>query len=107
MLILTGKNIISDICDEQIVVEENSELNISGIVNNKIIVRPSGCLLLHGICNGDIEIQPGATAMIYGIVNGTIYNEGSIEIFGIVETLDDISNQTQISDGAIVNGKQY
>ncbi len=91
--------------DEDIIVQRNGDLTITGIVNGDIELNEFSSLALNGIVNGKINVKINANAVITGIVNGTVYSDGGfIRITGIVEHISGNSNNFVIEKDAIING---
>lgn len=65
-----------------------SQLVINGSVNGNVLLRASAVLELHGTISGTCEVQMGAKANILGTIDGVLWaNGGSIQIYGVVDTL--------------------
>jgi len=83
---------------------DNCNLTVYGICKVVHLINGSE-LNCYGIIN-ELHIENGCHANIYGIVN-KIYNSGSVDIYGVIDSLNIDDVNIVIHTGSIISGKQY
>lgn len=106
-MIICSKSTIEKIFYGDIVINSSNTLTITGVVNGNISVEENSSLIVTGVVNGNITVNVNSNSTINGVVNGTIINYGCLRIHGIVQKLNNISNELFIESNAFVEGKQY
>lgn len=81
----------------------DNDTNFNQMHNGNITVTNAATFTLTGMVNGNITINPNSSCIIHGMVNGTVINTGgTVNIYGTVSKVQDISGQTHIDDKAII-----
>jgi len=83
----------------------DTTFTLNGMVTGSITVIQGGILQLHGMCCGDLIIEQGGIAIVNGIVVRNIFNQGTIEVRGIVNgNVSSKGAHYQQAPGAVVRG---
>lgn len=108
-MIVNDNQIISKVKHEDIIIENEGSLKITGIVNGNINVNNYGTLLITGMVNGNISINDSAEVIIRGTFKGNIINKSKLKIHGILngEIIDIEGGESIIENGALINGIKH
>lgn len=84
----------------------DTDTKFNKMYSGNITVTNAATFTLFGMVNGNITINPNCTCIIHGMVNGTVVNTGgTVNIYGTVSKVNDISGQTHIYDNAVIINK--
>lgn len=82
------------------------EFKLNGMVTGSIVISSGGRLRLNGMCCKDLIVEEGGEALVFGTVSGSAVNKGGLlVVYGvIIGPLSTLSGESQVSDGAVING---
>lgn len=104
-MIIENDTTLSNVCNNDITVSNCSTLTIKGICSKTVLVKSECTVIVTGICH-KLELLENSSAKINGTVHHLI-NHGNIYISGTVKQLDDLSKNTVIEPGSIVNNVKH
>lgn len=104
-MIIDTDTTITNVCDNELIVKNNSTLIVDGICAKKVTINENSNIVVKGMCN-DLEICKNSHALVVGTVEHLI-NYGHLSVSGTIHYLENFSQDVTIEDGASINNRKH